>query len=93
LVAGFRWQKKGAGTMIGSLLLGSYDDDQTLRHVGVAAAFTATVRKQLVVELTPLRAGALEDHPWWDWAWRRRKPARRGSGCPVRPAGGTAGKI
>ncbi len=56
LVAGFRWHKKGAGTMIGSLLLGLYDDDHTLHHVGVAAAFTATVRKQLVVELTPLRA-------------------------------------
>src|SRR5439155_661024 len=25
--------------------------------------------------------------------WHRRKPARRDSGCPVRPAGGTAGKI
>ena len=61
LVAGFRWHKKGAGTMIGSLLLGLYDDDRTLHHVGVAAAFTATVRKQLVVELTPLRADALED--------------------------------
>jgi ATP-dependent DNA ligase len=33
--------------MIGSLLLGLYDDDHTLHHVGVAAAFTATVRKQL----------------------------------------------
>ena len=26
VVAGFRWHKKGAGTMIGSLLLGLYDD-------------------------------------------------------------------
>src|SRR5712675_3289686 len=66
LVAGFRWHKKGAGTMIGSLLLGLYDDDHTLHHVGVAAAFTATVRKQLVVKLTPLRADAREDHPWRD---------------------------
>jgi ATP-dependent DNA ligase len=33
--------KKGAGKMIGSLLLGLYDDDHTLHHVGVAAAFTA----------------------------------------------------
>jgi ATP-dependent DNA ligase len=68
VVAGFRWHKKGAGTMIGSLLLGLYDDDRTLHHVGVAAAFTATVRKQLVVELRPLRAEALEDHPWRHWA-------------------------
>ena len=34
VVAGFRWHKKGAGTMIGSLLLGLYDDDHTLHHVG-----------------------------------------------------------
>ena len=93
VVAGFRWHKKGAGTMIGSLLLGLYDDDHTLHHVGVAAAFTATMRKQLVVELMPLRADALEDHPWGDWAVHRRKPARRDGGGPVRPAGGTAGKI
>src|SRR5919198_462951 len=52
VVAGIRWHKNGAGTMVGSLLLGLYDDDGTLHHVGVAAAFTATVRKQLVVELT-----------------------------------------
>src|SRR5262245_43620443 len=29
VVAGFRWHKKGAGTMVGSLLLGLYDDDGT----------------------------------------------------------------
>ena len=41
-------------------MLRLYDDDHMLHHVGLAAAFTATVRKQLVVELTPLRADALE---------------------------------
>src|SRR5262245_26372411 len=40
VVAGFRWHKQGPGTMIGSLLLGLYDDAGTLHHVGVAAAFT-----------------------------------------------------
>src|SRR5262245_8486782 len=30
VVAGFRWHKNGAGTMVGSLLLGLYDDDGTL---------------------------------------------------------------
>ena len=29
VVAGFRWHKNGAGTMVGSLLLGLYDDDGT----------------------------------------------------------------
>jgi ATP-dependent DNA ligase len=68
VVAGFRWHKKGTGTMVGSLLLGLYDDDHTLHHVGVAAAFTNAVRKQLVAELAPLRENALEGHPWRDWA-------------------------
>ncbi len=68
VVAGFRWHKKGEGTMVGSLLLGLYDDDGTLHHVGVTAAFTNAVRKELVTELAPLREGALERHPWRDWA-------------------------
>jgi ATP-dependent DNA ligase len=68
VVAGFRWHKQGAGTMVGSLLLGLYDDEGTLHHVGVAAAFTNAARKQLVAELAPLRERALENHPWRDWA-------------------------
>src|SRR2546429_2761048 len=86
VVAGFRWYKKGAGAMIGSLLLGLYDDDHTLHHVGVAAAFTAAVRKQLVVELTPLRADALEDHPWRDWAMAQEGARAKGQ----RPARGAS---
>lgn len=68
VVAGFRWHKNGAGTMVGSLLLGLYDESGTLHHVGVTAAFSNAVRKQLVAELAPLRERALEDHPWRDWA-------------------------
>jgi ATP-dependent DNA ligase len=68
VVAGFRWHKNGAGTMVGSLLLGLYDDEGTLHHVGVTAAFTTTVRRQLVEELAPLRTNALGSHPWRDWA-------------------------
>jgi len=67
VVAGFRWHKKGPGTMVGSLLLGLYDDD-ALHHVGVTAAFTDAVRKSLVDELAPLRKNALDGHPWRDWA-------------------------
>src|SRR5207247_5783973 len=55
VVAGFRWHKNGAGSMVGSLLLGLYDDADRLHHVGVTAAFTTAVRKQLVAELAPLR--------------------------------------
>src|SRR5881296_235310 len=59
VVAGFRWHKNGAGTMVGSLLLGLYDDAGTLHHVGVSAAFKESVRRQLVTELAPLRENAL----------------------------------
>ncbi len=68
VVAGFRWHKSGPGTMVGSLLLGLYDEKGRLHHVGVTAAFTNVVRKQLVEELAPLRENALEGHPWRDWA-------------------------
>jgi ATP-dependent DNA ligase len=68
VVAGFRWHKKGPGTLIGSLLLGLYDEHGTLHHVGVTSAFTDAVRKQLVTELAPLREHALQGHPWRDWA-------------------------
>jgi ATP-dependent DNA ligase len=68
VVAGFRWHKNGAGTMVGSLLLGLYDDKGTLHHVGVTAACTTAVRKQLVSDLAPLRENALANHPWREWA-------------------------
>ncbi|HEX3244894.1 MAG TPA: ATP-dependent DNA ligase, partial [Chloroflexota bacterium] len=65
---GFRWHKNGPGTMVGSLLLGLYDDSGTLHHVGVTASFSNAVRKKLVEELAPLRENALEGHPWRGWA-------------------------
>ena len=68
VVAGFRWHKNGPGTMIGSLLLGLYDDDEKLHHVGIAASFTTAKRRDLVGELAPLREHAIDNHPWRDWA-------------------------
>ena len=53
VVAGFRWHK--SGPVVGSLLLGLYDDDGVLHHVGVAAAFTMDRRRQLVDELARYR--------------------------------------
>lgn len=67
VVAGFRWHKNGQGTLVGSLLLGLYDENGVLHHVGVTAAFTTAMRKQLVTELAPLRENALENHPWRNW--------------------------
>lgn len=66
VVAGFRWHKDGQG--VGSLLLGLYDDEGNLHHVGVASSFTAARRKELVDELEPWREGALDNHPWRTWA-------------------------
>ncbi|HET6953374.1 MAG TPA: ATP-dependent DNA ligase [Acidimicrobiales bacterium] len=66
VVAGFRWHKDGKG--IGSLLVGLYDDEGTLHHVGVATSFTAARRAELVDEIAPLRDRALEGHPWRAWA-------------------------
>ncbi|WP_218028301.1 ATP-dependent DNA ligase [Nocardia yamanashiensis] len=66
VVAGFRWHKDGQG--VGSLLLGLFDDDGNLHHVGVASSFTAKRRQELVDELKPLRERALDDHPWKSWA-------------------------
>jgi ATP-dependent DNA ligase len=82
VVAGFRWHKNGPGTMVGSLLLGLYDDDGTLHHVGVTAAFSNVVRKQLVRELAPLRERALENHPWRDWAEAEEEAAAKGQRLP-----------
>jgi len=67
VVAGFRWHKNGKGTLIGSLLLGIYDAEGKLHHVGVAGSFTVDKRKQLAEELAPLRENALEHHPWKEW--------------------------
>ena len=81
VVAGFRWHKNGPGTMVGSLLLGLYDDDGTLHSVGVTSSFTNVRRKELVEELAPLREGAQAAHPWREWAeWE-------GEGLPQRMPG------
>ena len=82
VVAGFRWQKNGVGTMVGSLLLGLYDDAGTLHHVGVTAAFTSAMRRHLVEELAPLRQNALDGHPWRDWAEAQSEAAAQGQRLP-----------
>ena len=68
VVAGFRWHKAGRNELIGSLLLGLYDDRGRLHHVGVTSSFTMTTRKALAEELAPLRERALDEHPWREWA-------------------------
>jgi ATP-dependent DNA ligase len=65
-VAGFRIHKDGEG--VGSLLLGLFDDNGRLNHVGVCAAFSVKFRRELRDEMEPLTVGALDNHPWQEWA-------------------------
>jgi len=65
VVGGYRVHKSG-GEVIGSLLLGLYDDRGFLASVGVVGAFPMAMRRQLYAELQPL-VTSLEGHPW-DWA-------------------------
>ncbi len=68
VVAGFRWHKNGPGTHVGSLLLGLFDDEGKLHHVGVTSSFSWDRRGDLAEELAPLRVDALDGHPWQEWA-------------------------
>jgi ATP-dependent DNA ligase len=61
VVAGARGS--GDPVEIRSLLLGLYDEDGTLEHIGVASSFSRERRRQLVEELAPL-AVPLAAHPW-----------------------------
>jgi ATP-dependent DNA ligase len=82
VVAGFRWHKDGPGSLIGSLLLGLFDAEGTLHHVGVTSSFTMTRRAELVAELAPLREGALDGHPWAGWAAWAEEAAASGQRVP-----------
>jgi ATP-dependent DNA ligase len=81
-VAGYRIHKDGKG--VGSLLLGLHDDEGMLHHVGVAASFTVKRRAELLDELAPLLDGALDDHPWRDWAEFQSHDAARLPGAQSR---------
>jgi ATP-dependent DNA ligase len=61
VVAGFRTHKDGG---VGSLLLGLFDGEGVLQHVGVASGFSVARRSELVQELAPLQAEAGKGHPW-----------------------------
>ena len=66
VVAGFRWHKK-VESGVGSLLLGLFNDEEKLQHVGVCSSFSAEVRKELAEFLEPYRRNALNNHPWKEW--------------------------
>ncbi|MFT3874317.1 MAG: ATP-dependent DNA ligase [Nocardioides sp.] len=77
VVAGYREHKTSTPEhpLLGSLLLGLYDDGQ-LQHVGVSASFTAARRAELHAELQPLVC-EVSDHPWGEWQeWAIANPDR-----------------
>ncbi|MDQ6769868.1 MAG: ATP-dependent DNA ligase [Gemmatimonadota bacterium] len=92
VVAGFRWHKTGEKTLVGSLLLGLYDDSGNLQHVGVCASFTNEKRKELVKFLAPYRKNALDDHPWRDWAEAQSNAEAEGQRMPGAQSRWSAGR-
>lgn len=85
VVAGYRLHK--SGPVVGSLLLGLYDDRGTLQHVGVSAAFTMKRRAELVEELEPLRLDDVSGHPWAAWSEESAHETARLPGAPSRWSG------
>ncbi len=85
VVAGYRFHK--SGPVIGSLLLGLYDDEGALQHVGVCAAFTMKRRTELVAELEPLRMDDPAGHPWAAWTDEAAHETKRMPGAANRWSG------
>ncbi len=55
VVGGFRYA--AAAAVVGSLLLGLYDEDGLLHHVGFTSSFDAAGRRALLARLQPLAGG------------------------------------
>ena len=85
VVAGYRFHK--SGPIVGSLLLGLYDDEGRLQHVGVSAAFPMKRRAELIDELEPLRTRDIAEHPWAAWADEAAHESARLPGAPSRWSG------
>lgn len=85
VVAGYRLHR--SGPVVGSLLLGLYDGEGTLQHVGVCAAFSMKRRAELVTELESLRMESAEGHPWAAWAQEAAHETARLPGAPSRWSG------
>ena len=67
VVAGFRWHKT-VESGVGSLLLGLFNNEKKLQHVGVCSSFSAETRRELAEFLEPYRKDAWNEHPWKEWA-------------------------
>ena len=90
VIAGYRIHKDGNG--VGSMLLGLYDDQGDLHHVGVVASFTVKRRAELLIELEPLTHNAVENHPWREWAEWSTRSEESGTRMPGAGSRWNAGK-
>lgn len=63
VVAGWR-PKAGAAGTVGSLLLGLYDADGRLHHIGVASGISAARGREFAELLEPLSLSDGDEHPW-----------------------------
>jgi ATP-dependent DNA ligase len=82
VVGGFREHKDGG---VGSLLLGLFDQEGVLHHVGVASGFSVARRAELVDELAPMEGDGASRHPWMEVSG---DPQQRVPGAPSRWSGG-----
>jgi ATP-dependent DNA ligase len=83
VVAGCRMHKDGKG--IGSLMIGLYDDEGNLNHVGVASSFSAKRRTELLDEVAELRIDSFEGHPWAEWLEAEAHAREEGGRLPGAP--------
>jgi ATP-dependent DNA ligase len=78
--------------VVGSLLLGLFDDEGRLHHVGVSASFSAKRREELLTELAPYREKAADAHPWMEWLEGVAAAAQAGQRVPGGVSRWTGGK-
>ena len=73
VVGGFRYASKGK--VVGSLLLGLYDDEGLLHHVGYTSSFNESEKKELTKKLEPLIAppGFTGNKPGGPSRWSTKK--------------------
>lgn len=85
VVAGLRLMMTtpGGAPTVGSLLLGLYDEDRRLVHIGVVSQLTKMRRRELGQELAPL-ATRLAGHPWERGFGLERSPLGRLAGSAGR---------
>jgi ATP-dependent DNA ligase len=85
VIAGYRLHKQSTPDkpLLGSLLVGLYDDKGQLQHIGVSASFPMDRRAELIEELKPLLIDPA-DHPWAAWATQQEESEDRMPGAQSR---------